>query len=90
MVSFEFSMRNLRAQRYTQGRDFVLGDSLFTALNLIVFDKRKYSGYGIGFDAGGSSSLSNGDRFGKYIIIFGADMSSLVDIDNEKKNLDSW
>ena len=68
----------------------MLGDSLFTALNLVDFDKRKHSGCGIGFDASGSFSLSNGNRFGKYVIIFGANMSSMVDINNGKKCLASW
>ena len=39
------------------------------------FDKYKYSGYGIGFDASGSFFLLDGSRFGKIQIIFGAVMS---------------
>ena len=37
-------------------------------------DKYKYSGYGIGFDARGSVSLTNGNWIGKNVI-FGADTS---------------
>ena len=48
-------------------------------------DKYKYSGYDISFD----SSFTFGSGFGKNIIIFSADMSSSVDVDN-KKNLNSW
>ena len=45
------------------GRDFPLGNSLIGAVKLTKnanFDKHKYSEYGIGFDACGTSSLSNG------------------------------
>ena len=31
--------------------------------------------------------LSNGSEFGKIVIIFGADMSSLMHIDNNKKDI---
>ena len=31
--------------------------------------------------------LSNGSGFGKNVIIYGADMSSLVDIDDKKKDI---
>ena len=31
--------------------------------------------------------LSNGSDFGKIVIIFGADMSSLMHIDNNKKDI---
>ena len=40
--------------------------------------KSIYSGHGIGFDASGNSSLSNGSVFGKIVIIFGTHMSSSV------------
>ena len=32
-------------------------------------------------------NLSDGSKFGKNVIIFGADMSSSVHIDNKKKNI---
>ena len=70
------------------GRDFVLGNSLFRAVKLIRNpdpSKYKYSDYGIGFDASGSFSLSNGCGFRKNVIMFGADMSSSVHVDNMKK-----
>ena len=50
-------------------------------------DKYKYARYGIGFDVRGFSSLSDGSEFGKSAIIFVADMSSLVHIDNKKKDI---
>ena len=74
-------------QPFSVGKYSTLGNSLFVAVKLTKNadpDKYKYSGYGIGFDASGSFSLSNGSGFGKNVI-FGADKSSLVHIDNKKK-----
>ena len=48
-------------------------------------DKYKNSGYGIGFDARGSFSLSDGNGFGKNATIFVAKMSSSVHINIKKK-----
>ena len=48
-------------------------------------DKYKNSGYGVGFDARGSFSLSDGSGFGKNATIFVAKMSSSVHINNKKK-----
>ena len=50
----------------------------------VDIDQYKYSGYGIGFDRKGAFSFSNG--FGKYVIIFGVDMSSSVHANNKTKN----
>ena len=47
-------------------------------------DKNKYSGYCIAFDACGSVLLSDGGRLGKNVIIFDADMNSLMYIDSRK------
>ena len=47
-------------------------------------DKDGYSGYGIGFDRHGSFSFP-GTGLGKNVIIFGADMSSSMNIDNIKR-----
>ena len=44
----------------------------------------KYSGYGIGFDKGGTPLVGNG--FGRNCIIFGVDMSSSVHAE-KKKNI---
>ena len=41
-------------------------------------DNYGYSGYGIGFDR-------KGGGFGQNVLIFGADMSSSVHVDNKKK-----
>ena len=49
--------------------------------------KYKYSGYRIGFDGSGTFSLSNSSGFCRNVIIFGADMSSSVHVDNKKKDI---
>ena len=60
---------------------------LFGAVTLtkhVNIDKYGYSGYGIGFDRKGSFSFPSGG-YGQNVIIFGADMSSAINIDDEKK-----
>ena len=55
-------------------------NSLFGAIKLAnnpEIDKYKYSGYGIGFDSGGSFSHPGGEN-GKNVIIFGAGSSNSV------------
>ena len=49
-------------------------------------DKYGYSGYGIGFDGGGSFSFPGGG-FGQNVLIFGVDMSSSAHIDNKEKDI---
>ena len=52
---------------------------MFSAVKLsknVNIDKYQYSGYGIGFNRRGTFSVGN--KFGKDVIIFGADMSSSV------------
>ena len=46
-------------------------------------DKKFYSEYGISFDARGTFSLQN-SGFGKNVIIFSADKSSSLHVDNKK------
>ena len=73
-----------------QSAYFTLGNFLFGAVKLTKnadFDKYKYSGYGIGFYLQGSFSLSNGSGFGKNVIIFVADMSLSVHINNKTKDI---
>ena len=48
--------------------------------------KYGYSGFGIGFDRRSSYSFPGGG-FGQNILIFGADMSSSIHIDNKKKDI---
>ena len=45
---------------------------ILISINFII------SGYSIGFDAHGIFALSDGNGFGKNVIIFGADMHLLV------------
>ena len=69
--------------------DFPLKDCLFGAVKLTKDadpDKYKYSGYGIGFDLRSEFSFTDGSM-GKNGIIFGADMSSSVHIDNTTKGI---
>ena len=49
-------------------------------------DKYGYSGYGIGFDRKSSFSFPSGG-FGQNVIIFGIDMSSSADVDNNKRDI---
>ena len=49
-------------------------------------DSYGYSGYGIGSDRKSSFSFPGGG-FGQNVLIFGADMSSSVHIDNKKKDI---
>ena len=65
--------------------DFTLNNYLFRFVLLTKNtdpDKYKYSGYGIGFDSRSEFSFIDGS-VGKNVIIFGADMSSSVHIDNK-------
>ena len=67
--------------------DFTLGNSLFGSVKLTKSaDKYKYSDYGIGFDSRSQFSFTNGSM-GENVIIFGADMSSYVHVDNKGKNI---
>ena len=62
---------------------------LFGAANLTKnadIEKYKYSGYGIGFDRRSSFSFPSGG-FGQNALIFGADMSTSIHIDNKKKDI---
>ena len=54
---------------------------------MLILMNIKYTGYSSELDARRSFPLSNGTEFGKNVIIFSADTSSLVHIDNEKKNI---
>ena len=65
-----------------------LENCLFGAVSLTKnadIDKYKYSGYGIGFDRGGEFSFGN--ELGRNCIIFGADMSSSLHVNNKKINI---
>ena len=62
---------------------------LFGAVTLTKnadIEKYKYSDYGIGFDRRSGFSFPRGG-FGQNVLIFGADMSASIHIDNKKKNI---
>ena len=59
---------------------------VFTLRKNADFKKYKYSGYGIGFDRRSSFSFPGGG-FGQNVLIFGADMSCSIHIDNKKNDM---
>ena len=69
--------------------DFTLNNCWFGSVKLtknVDRDIFKYSGYGIGFDS--CSEFLLADRsMGKNFIIFGANMSSSVHIDNKNRDI---
>ena len=69
--------------------DFTLVKCLFGSVKLTKNadpNKYKYSSYGIGFDSRSEFSFTDGSME-KNVIIFGADMSSSVHIDNKRKDI---
>ena len=67
----------------------LMKNCLFGAVTLTKnadIEKYKYSGYGIGFDRRSSYSFPSG-RFGQNVLIFGADMSTSIHIDNKGKDI---
>ena len=76
-----YKLRNLNT-------DFTLNNCLFGSVKLTKNDdptKYKYSSYGIGFDFRLRFSFTDGSM-GRNVIIFGADISSSVHIDNKSKD----
>ena len=75
-------------QRYLN-TDFSIATCLFGSLELTEStdpNKYKYSGYGLEFNSRSKVSFTDGSM-GKNVIIFGADMSSSVHIDNKNKDV---
>ena len=69
--------------------DFALCICLFGSVKVTKnadLDKCKYTGYGIGFDSCSDFLFTDGS-YGKNVIIFGADMSSSVHVDNKGKDI---
>ena len=69
--------------------DPTLKNCLFGAVTLTKnadIDKYHYSGYEIGFDGKGSFSFP-GSGMGQNVIVFGADMSASVHVDNTEKGI---
>ena len=68
--------------------DFTLGNCLFGSAKLTKnadLDKYKYTGYIIGFGSRSKYLFTDGS-YGKNVIIFGADMSSSVHVNNKGIN----
>ena len=69
--------------------DLTLGNCLFGSVKLTKnadLDKYKYTGYYIGFDSRSEFSLPDG-TMGENFIIFVADMSSSLHVDNKGKDI---
>ena len=69
--------------------NLTLENYLFGAVKLTKkadIEKYKYTGYGIGFDSGGSFLFPDAS-LGQNVIIFGADMSSSVHANNKINNI---
>ena len=69
--------------------DFTLGSCLFGSVKLTMnahLDKYKYSGYSIWFDSHWELSFT-GENMGGNVIIFRADMSSSLHIDNKNNDI---
>ena len=72
--------------------DPTIKNCLFGAVTLTKnedIEKYKYSCYGIEFDRTSSFSFTSGE-FGKNVLIFGADMSSSIHIDNKGNDISTW
>ena len=77
-------------QPFKQNNDYALRNSLLGAVALtknVDFDKYEHCGYGTGFDARRTFLLSDGSGLSKNVIIFGAEMSSSVHVDNRNQNI---
>ena len=69
--------------------DPTIKNCLFGAITLTKnadIEKYKYSGYGTGFDRTSSFSFTGGG-FGQNVLIFGADMSTSIHIDNKGEDI---
>ena len=69
--------------------DPTIKNCLFGAVTLTKnadIEKYKYSGYGIGFERRSSFSFTGGG-FAQNVLIFGADMSTSIHIDNKGKDI---
>ena len=73
----------------TKDSSVALQNCLFSAVILTKnddIDKYKYSGYGIGFDSKESFTHPSG-RYGKNVIIFGADLSNSTHPNNKTRSI---
>ena len=69
--------------------DFILSNCLLGSVKLTKNadpDKFKNSGYSTGFDSRSELLFTDGNM-GKYVIVFGADMSPTVHVDNKNNDI---
>ena len=88
-VIFLYISQKLNPQLENLNTDFASNKCLFRYVKLTKIadlDKYKYSCYGIRFEFC-SEFLFTDESFGKNVIIFGADMSSSVHIENKNKDV---
>ena len=72
--------------------DSTLKNCLFSRVTLTKnadIEMYKHSGYGIGFDKRSRFLFPSGG-FGQNVLMFGADMSTSIDIDNKKRHINTW
>ena len=84
-----YNSDTLRLQLRNLNKGFTLCNCLFGSVNLTKnadLDKYKYTGYGIGFNSRSEFLFTDGS-YGKDFMIFGADMSSSVHVDNKEKDI---
>ena len=73
----------------SNANDPTIKNCLFGTVTLtknVDIERYKYSGYGIGFDRRSSFSFTGGG-FGQNVLIFGADVSTSIHIDNKGKDM---
>ena len=81
-ATFKHRMQNLNTY-------FRLGNCLFGSVKLtknLDLDKYKYTSYSTAFDSPSKFLFTDGN-YGKNVIIFGADMSSWMHVDNKGKDI---
>ena len=70
-------------------QDFTWSDFLLGSVKLTKnagLDKSQYTGYGIGFDSRSEFLFTDG-TYGKNVIMFGADMSPFMHVNNKGKGI---
>ena len=88
-VTYLYIFYTLNPHLRNLNTDFRLGNCLIESVKLTKnadLDKYKYNGSSIGFGSRSEFSLPDGSM-GKSVIIFGADRSSSVHIDNKRKDM---
>ena len=91
-VIYLYITYTLGSQLRNLNTNFILSNFLFGSVklttnpNLDKYNYTKYTGCSIGFDSRSEFLFTDGS-YGKNVIIFGADMSSSVHVDNKGKDI---